>query len=66
MLNLIILALISPWLWRQWQRYASHGEQQQAAMLPFADDPAQCLRIERETGQPCLPEHLARQTTLSG
>lgn len=66
MLNLLILLLISPWLWRQWQRYASHQAQHEAAMLPFADDPAQCRRIERETGMPCLPERLAQQTTLYG
>lgn len=66
MLNLIALILISPWLWRQWRRYSSHCEQQQAAMLPFADDLPLARRIERETGQPCLPERLARQTTLNG
>lgn len=66
MLNLLLLLLISPWLWRQWRRYSSHCEELQASMLPFADDPAQARRIERETGLPCLPEHLERQTTLSG
>lgn len=66
MLNLVILLLISPWLWRQWQRYSSHNEELQAAMLPFADDPQLALRVERETGLPCLPEHLEQQTTLAG
>lgn len=66
MLNLLIFILISPWLWRQWQRYASHNEEQEATMLPFADEPELAKRIEQETGLPCLPEHLSRQTTLEG
>lgn len=66
MLSLLVLLLISPWLWHQWQRYSSHCEELEAAMLPFADDPVQARRIEQETGLPCLPEHLARQTTLTG
>ena len=66
MLSLILLLLASPWLWRQWQRYSCHSEEMQAAMLPFADDPALARRVEEETGLPCLPEHLARQTTMSG
>lgn len=66
MLNLLVLVLISPWLWRQWQRYSSHSEELQAAMLPFADEPDLARRVEQETGLPCLPEHLERQTTLQG
>lgn len=66
MLNLIFLLLVSPWLWRQWQRYSSHNEALCAAMLPFADEPHLARRVEAETGLPCLPEHLERQTTLCG
>ncbi len=66
MFNLILLLLISPWLWRQWQRYSSRHEELQAAMLPFADEPDMARRIESETGLPCLPERLERYTTLNG
>lgn len=61
-----LLAVLSlPWLIRQWQRYSTH-EGQQAAMLPFADDPELARQIELETGLPCRPERLAQQTTLLG
>lgn len=36
----------------------------QAAMLPFADDPDAAKRVEKETGRACLPEHLAQQAAL--
>ena len=36
----------------------------QAAMLPFADDPAAARQVEEETGRACLPEHLAQQMAL--
>lgn len=39
-------------------------DMEQAAMLPFADDPEAAKRVEQETGRACLPEHLAQQITL--
>ena len=37
---------------------------EQAAMLPFADDPEAAKRVEQETGRACSPEHLAQQSAL--
>lgn len=42
-------------------RHMSQLEMDHAAMLPFADDRPVALRVEQETGRPCLPEHLAQQ-----
>lgn len=39
-------------------------QMEEAAMLPFADDPAAAKKVEQETGRPCLPEHLAQQIEL--
>lgn len=39
-------------------------QMEQAAMLPFADDPDAAKRVEKETGRACLPEHLAQQIAL--
>lgn len=39
-------------------------QMEQAAMLPFADDPDAAKRVEKETGRACLPEHLAQQVAL--
>ncbi|QEY59938.1 hypothetical protein FXF61_12610 [Pseudomonas sp. C27(2019)] len=45
-------------------RHMSLLQMDQAAMLPFADDPDAAKRVEKETGRACLPEHLAQQTAL--
>lgn len=45
-------------------RHISQLEMDHAAMLPFADDRLAALRVEQETGRPCLPEHLAQQGVL--
>lgn len=63
MFSLIILLLCAPLIVQQWLRYSSH-EANQAAMLPFADNPSQAKRIEQETGLVCLPDRLALQTSL--
>ncbi|NLU12725.1 MAG: hypothetical protein GXX06_05985 [Gammaproteobacteria bacterium] len=45
-------------------KHMSLLDMEQAAMLPFADDPEAAKRVEQETGRACLPEHLAQQITL--
>ncbi|HZJ95161.1 MAG TPA: hypothetical protein VFD11_06315 [Thiopseudomonas sp.] len=45
-------------------QHISQLDMDQAAMLPFADDRPAAQRVERETGLPCLPEHLAQQCVL--
>lgn len=45
-------------------RHMSQLQMDQAAMLPFADDPDAAKRVEKETGRACLPEHLAQQAAL--
>ena len=45
-------------------KHMSLLDMEQAAMLPFADDPEAAKRVEHETGRACLPEHLAQQITL--
>lgn len=45
-------------------KHMSLLDMEQAAMLPFADDPEAAKRVEQETGRTCLPEHLAQQITL--
>ena len=62
MFILIGLACIAAGYWCL--RHISQLEMDQAEMLPFADDRPAARRIEQETGRPCLPEHLAQQTTL--
>lgn len=39
-------------------------QMEEAAMLPFADDPEAAKRVEQETGRACLPEHLAQKIAL--
>jgi len=67
-MSFILLALsllITSLCLRGW---SDNGDMQQAALLPFADDPAAALRLERETGlrcerlievpfEPLLPKH---------
>lgn len=50
--NLIILVIVV------FQRDSLQSEKD--SMLPFADDQHAALRIEKETGRACLPEHLER------
>lgn len=45
-------------------KHMSLLDMEQAAMLPFADDPEAAKRVEQETGRACLPKHLAQQITL--
>jgi hypothetical protein len=45
-------------------KHMSLLQMEQAAMLPFADDPDAAQRVEKETGRACLPEHLAQQIAL--
>lgn len=45
-------------------RHITQLDMDHAAMLPFADDRPAAQRVEQETGRPCLPEHLAQQTSL--
>ena len=45
-------------------KHMSLLDMEQAAMLPFADDPEAAKRVEQETGRACLPGHLAQQITL--
>ena len=45
-------------------KHMSLLDMEQAAMLPFADDPEAAKRVEQETGRACLPEHLAQQIAL--
>ena len=45
-------------------KHMSLLDMEQAAMLPFADDPEAAKRVEQETGRVCLPEHLAQQIAL--
>ena len=45
-------------------KHMSLLQMEQAAMLPFADDPDAAQRVEKEPGRACLPEHLAQQIAL--
>ena len=45
-------------------KHMSLLDMEQAAMLPFADDPEAAKRVEQETGRACLPEHLAQKIAL--
>ncbi|WP_205342844.1 hypothetical protein [Denitrificimonas caeni] len=45
-------------------RHMSLLQMEEAAMLPFADDPEAAKRVEQETGRACLPEHLAQKIAL--
>ena len=45
-------------------KHMSLLDMEQAAMLPFADDPEAAKRVEQETERACLPEHLAQKITL--
>ncbi len=59
---LLSIALIAVGYWSV--KHMSLLQMEQAAMLPFADDPEAAQRVEQETGRPCLPEHLAQQVAL--
>lgn len=56
----ILLIAAGYWSFKQ----MSLLQMEQAAMLPFADDPEAAKRVEQETGRACLPEHLAQQMAL--
>lgn len=62
MFILIGLACIAAGYWCL--QHISQLEMDHAAMLPFADDRPAARRVEQETGRPCLPEHLAQQSSL--
>ena len=59
---ILSIALIIAGYWSF--KHMSLLQMEQAAMLPFADDPEAAKRVEQETGRACLPEHLAQQTAL--
>ncbi|MCK9533548.1 MAG: hypothetical protein M0Q98_02510 [Pseudomonas sp.] len=56
----IVLIIAGYWSLRQMTLLQT----EQAAMLPFADDPEAAKRVEQETGRACSPEHLAQQSAL--
>ena len=56
----IVLILAGYWSFK----HISLLDMEQAAMLPFADDPEAAKRVEQKTGRACLPEHLAQQMVL--
>ncbi len=59
---ILSIVLIAAGYWSL--KHMSLLDMEQAAMLPFADDPEAAKRVEQETGRACLPEHLAQQITL--
>lgn len=59
---ILSIVLIAAGYWNF--KHMSLLDMEQAAMLPFADDPEAAKRVEQETGRACLPEHLAQQITL--
>lgn len=59
---LLSLALIAAGYWSL--KHMSLLQMEEAAMLPFADDPEAAKRVEQETGRACSPEHLAQQIAL--
>lgn len=59
---LLSLVLIAAGYWSL--KHMSLLQMEEAAMLPFADDPEAAKRVEQETGRACSPEHLAQQIAL--